>query len=83
MRLTNSKDILGFRLAISKCKGDVWMESPAGDKFNMKSVVSQYIALGALLKEEGETLELFCSDPQDEAHFYQFFNTHPNTLSNK
>lgn len=79
MKLTNTKEIFAFRVAVSKCKGDVWLESAEGDRFNLKSVVSQYIALGALLTTQGESLELFCSDPTDEALFYQFFNEFPET----
>ena len=40
MRLTNSKEIMEFRYAIAKCKGDVWLEDPDGNKFNLRSVIS-------------------------------------------
>ena len=40
MRLTNSKEIMEFRLAVSKCKGQVWLEDQEGNKFNLKSVIS-------------------------------------------
>lgn len=80
MKLTNSKEILEFRFAVSKCKGDVWLEDPEGNKFNLKSVISQYIALGALLQDKGELLELFCSNPEDEVHFMKFFQENPNVL---
>ena len=43
MRLTNSKEIMEFRYAVAKCKGDVWLEDQEGNKFNLKSVISQYI----------------------------------------
>jgi hypothetical protein len=80
MRLTNSKEIMEFRYAVAKCKGDVWLEDPEGNKFNLRSVISQYIALGELLKDKGETLELFCSNPEDESHFMKFFKDNPGTL---
>lgn len=80
MRLTNSKEIMEFRFAISKCKGSVWLEDAEGNKFNLKSVISQYIALGELLQDKGETLELFCSNPEDEAHFMKFFKDNPGAL---
>ena len=53
MRLTNSKEIMEFRYAVAKCKGDVWLEDQEGNKFNLKSVISQYIALGELLQDKG------------------------------
>jgi len=40
MRLTNSKEIMEFRFAVSKCRGDVWLEDQEGNKFNLKSVIS-------------------------------------------
>ena len=80
MRLTNSKEIMEFRYAIAKCKGDVRLEDQEGNKFNLRSVISQYIALGELLQDKGETLELFCSNSEDEQHFMKFFKNNPNTL---
>ena len=80
MRLTNSKEIMEFRDAITKCKGDVWLEDPEGNRFNLRSIISQYIALGELLQDKGETLELFCSNSADEQHFMKFFKDNPNTL---
>ena len=80
MRLTNSKEIMEFRYAIAKCKGDVWLEDQEGNKFNLKSVISQYIALGELLQDKGESLELFCSMPEDESHFHKFFHDNPEVL---
>ena len=80
MRLTNSKEIMEFRYAIAKCKGDVWLEDQEDNKFNLKSVISQYIALGELLKDKGDSLELFCSIPEDESHFHKFFHDNPEVL---
>ena len=80
MRLTKSKEIAEFKEAISNCKGDVWLEDADGNRFNLKSVISQYIALGELLKEHGEYLELFCSLPEDESHFHKFFRDNPEVL---
>ena len=80
MRLTNSREIMEFRYAVAKCKGNVWLEDAEGNKFNLRSVISQYIALEELLQDKGETLELFCSIPEDEGHFMKFFKNNPNTL---
>ena len=82
MRLTNSKEIFEFKLAIAHCKGEVWLESVEGDKFNLKSVVSQYLALGELLQEHGKDLELFCQYPDDQNNFYKFFEENPEVLDN-
>lgn len=80
MKLRNIEDVEGFLGAVEKCKSDVWLESPYGDKYNLKSKLSQYIAMGKLLSTSGDSLELFCADSADEHHFYKFFYTHPGVL---
>ena len=78
MRIKNIEEVEGFILALNKCKGDVWLESIEGDRFNLKSKFSRYIALGALLSENGDNLELFCALREDEIHFYEYFMKHPS-----
>lgn len=80
MKLTNSKEIFEFKVAISQCKGDVYLESSEGDKFNLKSTVSQYVALAELLQEHGKDLELICQMPEDNKNFYKFFARNPETI---
>lgn len=77
MKIKNIEEVEGFLDAVNKCKGEVWLESPDGDKFNLKSKFSRYIALGALLSESGDNLELFCSLPEDEHYFYKYFMSFP------
>lgn len=79
MRLSKISELEDFKKAIRKCKGDVWLESPYGDCFNLKSTLSAYIAFGRLLEEHGEDLELFCQYTTDEIHFYNFFSNYPET----
>ena len=78
MKLKNISELNGFISAVDGCKGCVWLESPEGDKFNLKSKFSQYVALGALLGHNGENLELFCQLPEDRIRFYQYFSEHPD-----
>ena len=80
MEFTNIQQINDFISAIQECSGDVWLESIYGDKINLKSQLSMYIALDALLSEHGKNLELFCSDKKDEQFLYKFFNKHPETI---
>lgn len=69
-----------FKKAVQQCEGQVWLETPKGDKFNLKSEFSYYVALGALLDEHSSSLELYCQYPTDEHFFYEFFNKYPETL---
>lgn len=80
VKLKNITEVDAFRKVVDECVGDVWLESNIGDKFNLKSAFSQYIALGALLGESGDQLELFCQLPEDREKFYQFFHENPEVL---
>ncbi len=80
MIMSNVKQIHSFLATVDKCKGSVWLESRDGDRYNLKSALSQYIAIGALLSAHGDELELFCSDPNDERLFLAYFKDNPEVL---
>lgn len=67
MRLTNVKDVQRFIEAINGCQHDVYLKSQEGDVFNLKSSLSQYVAIGRLIEESGSDLELFAESREDEA----------------
>lgn len=74
MMLKNVRDIDALRTAIAKCEDDVLLKSCDGrETFNMKSTLSQYVAIGELLKDHGDTYEFFCMNKRDEAHLMEFF----------
>lgn len=81
MKIKNLETLNNFIYAVNSCKGQVWLETLNGDRFNLKSSFSQYIALGKLLSEHGDSLELFCSDKEDEALFFAFFSANPDSLN--
>lgn len=72
MKLKNIKEVEAFRKVIHECEGDVYLKSPEGDVFNLKSAMSEYIALGQLLSEQGDNLELFADRREDEALLLNF-----------
>lgn len=72
MKLKNIKQVEEFKRVIASCDGDVIIKSLEGDVFNMKSAMSEYIALGRLLGDHGDELELFASNRADEAKLMQF-----------
>ena len=78
MKLTNIKQVEDFIAAVNRAHSNVWLVSPQGDRYNMKSALSQYIALGALLGQHGDELELFCSDSSDEGKFMNFLMKNPD-----
>lgn len=80
MKLKNIKEINDFLSSVDSCEGDVWLESQYGDKFNLKSKISQYIAMSALLRDKEEVLEPFCALQEDEAKFFKYFEEHPSVI---
>ena len=77
MRLRNIDDVNAFLSVVDDCTGEVYLTSIYGDKFALKSKMSRYIAMGALLGNHGDELELFCDSKQDEGLFIEFFVHHP------
>ena len=57
---------------IHECEGNVLLKSQEGDVFNLKSAMSEYVALGRLLSEQGDSLELFASNREDEGLLLSF-----------
>lgn len=75
MKIHNLNDINSFKNAIAKCRGEVWLESVYGDKYNLKSELSQYVAMADLLRDKKENLELFARLPEDQAILMDFLRT--------
>ena len=67
MRLRSQADVQEFLNAVNACQGDVYLKSPQGDVFNLKSAMSQYVAIGRLIEEQGSALELFADRQEDRA----------------
>lgn len=80
MRLKNIDRVNEFLEIVNQCEGDVCLTSHQGDRLNLKSLLTQYVAIGALLGNHGEDLELWCSNPNDEAKFFKWFHDHPEVL---
>ena len=74
MRLTNVKDVQKFTQVVNECEHDVYLKSQEGDVFNLKSSMSQYVAIGQLVGESGDSLELFADDKEDEIRLLNFLH---------
>jgi len=74
MLLKNAKDIETLISAVNKCQGDVMLRSTDGkEEFNLKSKLSQYVAIGELCKVHGDEWEIFCMNRADEGYMINFF----------
>lgn len=80
MKLRNINDVNDFLTTVEKCRGEVYLTSQYGDMFCLKSYISRYIALGALLGEHGDELEIYCEYKEDESKFMNFFREHERVL---
>ncbi len=74
MRLTNVKDVQQFINVVNSCEHEVYLKSLEGDIFNLKSSMSQYIAIGRLIQESGDSLELFANDKNDQIRLLNFLH---------
>ena len=81
MKFRKVTEIEEFRQIIDSCEKNVYLKSPLGDVYNLKSMFSQYIAIGELLDKHGDLMELFCDSKADEAKFMKFLTEHPEILS--
>lgn len=80
MKLKNSKEIQAFQEAIANCQGDVWLETPRGNKYDLKSLCCHYLAIDKLPENEDNEFELFCQYKEDELNFFRFFEEYPDAL---
>lgn len=78
MTLKNIKDVKRFQNVIDKCEDDVWLISDS-DYFNLKSAISQLIAIGRILTGD-KSLELFTAKKEDEWKFLKMFNEYPEMM---
>ena len=72
--LNNINDLEAFRAAVKQCKGDVILRSIDGtEEFNLKSRLSEFIALGKLADAHGDQYEIFCTNYVDESILLKYF----------
>ena len=83
MKFTDVNQIKDFLNTANQCEGDVILTSIYGDRYNLKSLLTQYLAVAALLGEHGNELELFCSNRADEAKFVKFLQSNIKKLFEK
>ena len=73
-KLYHLEDITGFFNVVNRCKGRIELITNEGDRLNLKSKLSRYIALANLFNDGGEIpeMEIMCSDPDDVKEIMKF-----------
>lgn len=66
MKIKNITDVSKFFEVIEKCKGTVELVTNEGDRLNLKSKLSQYIALANVFSEAKiSDIEIVTHEPED------------------
>lgn len=73
MKVKNITDVNGFFKVIDQCKGKVELVTNEGDRLNLKSKLSQYVALANVFGEgKIKELELIAYEPEDVNRLMEF-----------
>ena len=66
-------DVADFIKTLDSCKGNVFLETPEGDRLNLKSKLAQFAGLTMLIKG-GIIAEavIRCENPEDESLLFRF-----------
>lgn len=75
-------DIHEFIRALDKCKGQVILFTDDGDRFNLRSKLSQLAGIAALIwGGKLVSAKISCSDPEDEAMLFRLNLFGPEKVS--
>ena len=58
MKIKSIKNVENFMKVVNSCAGDVYLDSPEGDHLNLKSKLTQYVALSHILGGDANLGEL-------------------------
>lgn len=73
MKVQNIKDVNKFFEVVDSCAGKVELVTGEGDRLNLKSKLSQYVALAKVFSDGViEELELVAHEPKDVERLVSF-----------
>ena len=73
MKITNLKDVEGFLKTVDTCDGIVELVTKDGDRLNLKSELTKYVALTSFFTEAKiPEMEIVISEPDDAVKILQF-----------
>ena len=73
MKITNISDINEFFKVIDKCEGRVELTSSEGDPINLKSKLTQFVAMAQLMDTTYvKELEIVASEPADASRILDY-----------
>lgn len=73
MKIVNIKDVDGFFHMLRECKGTVELVSPEGDRINLKSKLSQYLAMAEMFSNGYiRELDIVAHEPEDVSRIVKY-----------
>ncbi|MCF2656869.1 polya polymerase [Lacrimispora saccharolytica] len=73
MKITNLSNVEGFLKTVSECKGTVELVTKEGDRLNLKSELTKYVALTSFFKDSKiPEMEVILSEPGDAVKIINF-----------
>ena len=73
MKITNLSNVEGFLNTVSECKGTVELVTKEGDRLNLKSELTKYVALTSFFKDSKiPEMEVILSEPDDAVKIINF-----------
>ena len=73
MKITNLSNVEGFLKTVSECKGTVELVTKEGDRLNLKSELTRYVALTSFFKDSKiPEMEVILSEPDDAVKIINF-----------
>jgi len=77
MKITNVTNVDDFFKEIEQCKGTVELVTKEGDRLNLKSQLTKYVALAKLFSDGCiKEMELVCSDAEDVQRMINYMLGH-------
>lgn len=75
--LKDFKEVQDFHKVVKECDSDVYLiKNDGSEEFNLKSALSEFIALGRLAEKYGDQYEIFCQNSTDEAKIMKYLYQH-------
>ncbi|NLY43598.1 MAG: polya polymerase [Clostridiaceae bacterium] len=73
MKIKNITDVNKFFEVLDQCKGKVELITSEGDRLNLKSKLSQYIALSKMFAEAKiDDIEIIAYEPEDTERLLEY-----------
>ena len=73
MKITNLSNVEGFLKTVSECKGTVELVTKEGDRLNLKSELTKYVALTSFFKDSKiPEMEVILAEPDDSLKIINF-----------